>query len=197
MFRRLLALGLLFLLVACAGYKLVPPAQTTVANFSVAPDIAWSQASHLTLQSSAPIAAWTVDGPALNQILFLGGVKSGDPLFTPSNRGTDEQKKNIAFRDTMGPAEIAELWEAVFAQFAQTTLAATSNVEPARFGGIEGFKFDFAFTSKDEVERRGVIYGAVKDKKLYLIYYTGTKLYHYGLRLPNAMKAIESARIVG
>jgi len=197
MLRHIASLGLLLLLAACAGYKLVPPVQTTVANFAVAPDIAWSQASQTGLQSSAPLAIWTVDGPALDQILFIGGVKSGDPLFTLANRGTDEQKKNNAFRDAMAPSEIAELWESVFAQFGGTTLAQASNVEPARFGGIEGFKFDFAYTPKDEVERRGVVYGAVKDKKLYLIYYAGTKLYHYGLRLPNAMKTIESARIVG
>jgi len=198
MLRRLALVGLLFVLAGCAAYKLVPPAQTTVANFSVAPDIAWNEASRSVLQSGAPVVQWTADGPALNQIIFVGGVKSGDPVFALFNAaGQEEKKKSITFRDTMGPSEIAELWESVYAQVTSTTLVKASNIEPARFGGVDGFKFDFAFTPKDEVERSGVVYGAVKDKKLYVIFYVGTKLYHFGLRLPNAMKTIESARIVG
>jgi hypothetical protein len=62
---------------------------------------------------------------------------------------------------------------------------------------MPGFKFDFHYVAKDEVDRSGIGYAAVKDGKLYLIFFSGSKLHHYPLRLGSAMRIMESAKITG
>lgn len=187
-------LALLLALAACAPYSLVPPAPTDVANFRVETDIAWNKANQLRIESSAPIAYWTADGPSLNAIMFIGGVKNGEVLLrVPGSSETE----TLVFRDSMAPGEIVELWESTIAKLNNTTIAEGRNVRPVKFGGGDGFSFDFSYVTKDEVDRRGIGYAAVRDGRLYMIFYSGTKLHHYGLRLPSAMRIIETAQIGG
>src|SRR3546814_12950915 len=80
----------------------------------------------------------------------------------------------------MTSSEVVELWEATMTKVFKTTLAEGKNVQPVKFAGMDGFRFDFNYVPKDEVDRKGVGFGAVKDGRLYLIFFSGTKLYHYG-----------------
>lgn len=193
-FRRVLAVAVLFAAAACAPYTLIPPAPTSVANFQVENEIPWNKVNQLRVESSAPLAFWTADGPNLNSILFIGGVKSDSALL---NVQGDTNKNTLVFRDSMTPSEIVELWEATITKVNQTTLAKGSNIQPAQFGGTSGFRFDFHYVTKDEVDRSGIGYAAVKDGRLYLIFFSGTKLHHYPLRLASAKRIMESARING
>lgn len=185
----------LLALAACAPYSLIPAEPTSVANFQVDVGSPWNKVNRLRIDSSAPVAYWTSDGPALDSILFIGGVKSGQPIVT-INR-SDDDKDKLLFRDTMTSAEIVELWEATVAKVFNTTLAEGKNVQPARFAGVDGFRFDFTYVPKDEVDRKGTGYGAVKDGRLYLIFFSGTKLYHFGLREAEAMHIMQTAKITG
>src|SRR3546814_347814 len=125
----------------------------------------------------------------------LGGVKTGKPILTVGRE--DEVKDKLLFRDTMTSSEVVELWEATMTKVFKTTLAEGKNVQPVKFAGMDGFRFDFNYVPKDEVDRKGVGFGAVKDGRLYLIFFSGTKLYHYGLREAEAMQIIQTARITG
>jgi hypothetical protein len=191
---RLVAIATLLVAAACAPFSLVPPAPTSVANFQVEADIPWNKVNQLRVESSAPLAYWTADGPNLNAILFIGGVKSGASVLKVTG---DTNKETLVFNDKMTPSEIVELWEAVITKINQTTIAKGSNIQPAQFGGTNGFRFDFQYVTKDEVDRSGIGYAAVKDGKLYLMFYSGTKLHHYQLRLANARKLMDTARITG
>jgi len=193
--RRLSALALVLLVAACAPFALVPAATNDVANFRVDADIAWNKVNQPRLESSAPLAYWTADGPALNGMIFIGGVKDGQPVIKVMG---DTSKDNaLVFRSGMTASEIVELWEAATAKISQTTIAKGSNIEPVAFAGGTGFKFDFHYVTKDEVDRSGIGYATVKDGKLYLIFFSGTKLHHYPTRLASAKRIMESARITG
>ncbi len=183
---------LLILISACAPYALVPASSTSVANFIVDVDSPWNKVNQPGLQSNASIAYWTADGTALNNIVFVGGVKDGEEILNTTRSGTSEK---VAFRANMTPSEIVELWETVISRITGTALANGSNLQPAKFLGLDGFRFDFQYEGKDEVERVGLGYAAVKDGRLYLIFYSGTKLHHYDLRLASAKRIMESARI--
>lgn len=193
--RRVAALALVVVLAGCTAYSLVPPTTTDVANFRVENDIAWNKANKLRVESTAPLAFWTADGPALNYILFIGGVKDGS--YVLRQMGTTETVNNLIFRSGMSPSEIVELWEASMTKLNTTSIAKGSNIQPANFGGTRGFKFDFQYVAKDEVDRSGVGYASVKDGKLYLIFFAGSKLHHYPLRLNSAMRIMETAKITG
>ncbi|MCW0234591.1 MAG: hypothetical protein OJJ21_13405 [Ferrovibrio sp.] len=193
--RRVAALAILVVLTACTAYSLVPAATTDVANFRVENDIAWNKANKLRVESAAPLAYWTADGPALNYILFVGGVKDGG--YVLRQMGTTETVNNLVFRNGMSATEIVELWEASMTKMNTTSIAKGSNIQPADFGGTAGFKFDFQYVAKDEVDRSGVGYAAVKDGKLYLIFFSGTKLHHFPMRRASALRIMESAKITG
>ncbi len=193
--RRWAAFSLLLLFAACAPFTLVPATTNDVANFRVESDIAWNRVNQVRLESSAPLAYWTADGPALNGMIFIGGVKDGQPVLKA--QGDTGGNERLIFRSSMTPSEIVELWEAVTARISQTTIAKGSNIQPVEFGGSAGFRFDFRFVGKDEVDRSGLGYAAVKDGRLYMIFFSGTKLHHYPARLGSAQRIMESAQING
>ncbi|WP_341703472.1 hypothetical protein, partial [Ferrovibrio sp.] len=117
---------------------------------------------------------------------------SGEPILKLS--GT-EKDATFVFRDSMTPVEVVELWEATLAKLYSTSLADAKNIQPGRFAGLDGFSFDLDYVTKDEVDRRGRGHAAVKDGRLYLIFYSGTRLHHYGLRLPAAERIAQTAKI--
>ena len=53
-----------------------------------------------------------------------------------------------------------------------------------KIGGVDGFRFEVNFVQKDEVDHEGTVIGAIKDDRLYLIFFEGDRLYHYGKYLP-------------
>lgn len=192
--RRCAAVAVLLLAAACAPFSLVPATSNDVANFRVDADITWSKVNQLRVQSDAPIAYWTADGPNLNGILFIGGVKDGQTLIKKAN---DTDKNQAVYRSGMTATEIVEIWESAMSKLSDSTITKGGNIQPATFAGTTGFSFELQYVNKDEVDRSGLGYAAVKDGKLYLIFFAGTKLHHYPVRLASAKRIMESARITG
>ncbi len=194
---RSFAVILLLGLAGCPAYLLVPESSASAAGMQVQVDAPWNKVNQLAVQSSGAVEVWTADGLNLNMLVFIGGAKDGEPVLHRHNVNAPTKAPAPIFRSSMAASEIVELWEAVMAQISNTTIAKGSNIQPVKFGGLDGFQFDFSYATKDEVDRQGVGYGAVKDKKLYLVFYSGTKLHHYNLRLASATKIMQSAKIGG
>lgn len=192
--RPMAVLVLLLGLAGCAAYSLVAPAKVSVAGMQVDVEQPWNKANQLTVTSSGAIEVWTADGPALNTIMFIGGARDGEVAVKSNNPNASG---TAIFRASMSPAEIVELWETVIVQQAGTTIAKGGNIKPVKHGGIDGFTFEFAYTGKNEVEQQGLGYAAIKDKRLYMIFFSGTKLHHYGSRRASVEKMIETVRIAG
>lgn len=194
---RSIAAILLLGLAGCPAYTLVPESSASAAGMQVQVDAPWNKVNQLAVQSSGAVEIWTADGLNLNMLIFIGGAKDGEPILHRHNVNAPAKNPAPVFRASMAPAEIVELWEAVMAQLSSTTIAKGSNIQPVKFGGLDGFQFDFNYATKDEVDRQGVGFGLVKDKKLFLVFYSGTKLHHYNLRLASATKIMQSAKIGG
>lgn len=190
--KKLLGPLLLVLLVAgCAPFVLVEPKRTTVDGaFSVDPQIAWSRANPEEVTKPGPAQIWTVDGFALDQLALYPGIADGQPLA----RQPDGQEKLPVFKQDMTASEIMELFEATIARVSQTSLTETSNLRPAQFGGVNGFRFDMTFTLKDEVPRKAIIAGAVKDGKLFMIAFQGPRIYYFDKYAPVAERIIASVQ---
>ena len=54
------------------------------------------------------------------------------------------------------------------------------NVRPAPFGSADGFRFEVSYAGTAGVKREAIVAGAVLDKRLHVIAYEGTALYHFG-----------------
>ena len=147
------------------------------------------------MSTRAESGQWPL-GPVPRDRAASGGVSNGSPLFVR----TSQQLKGDPlppFRRTMGPSEVMELFEATFARVFQSPLVEGRALAPAAFAGHPGFRFDFTFTGRDSVDRRGIAVGTVRDERLYLLTFSGTRIYHFGAYRAEAERIIASARFTG
>lgn len=190
-------------LAGCAPqYALVPPQRTTVQNaFSVVPGDPWNRWSftfekigaYQQIQAemwNGPVETWVADGYGLDRLIFIGGLANGASLIKPV---ADSKDPLPVFREDMTPSEVMEFLEATIARAGQTTLIETRNLRLTQFGGHPGFRFDLSYVRRDdEVDTDGTVVGAIRNKKLYLIFFSGTRLHHYPKLLPRVEKVIDS-----
>lgn len=124
---------LVLVLAACATpYTLVEPVRQTAGGLSVEPGLRWNALGHSPWEGR--VAVWTLDGPALNTLLIVGGTADGEPIFTRKSAigaTAARQEAPPVFRRSMNSLEIAELFQATIARNYQTTLAEVSGVKPS------------------------------------------------------------------
>lgn len=199
MIRRRLLVALAALLVSgCAPFVLVPPERQTVGGvISVQPGVKWNRM--VTHNFRGSVEVWTLDGPALNTLLFFTGVPDGEPLFTRAAGAaqTAQQEKPAVFRARMNPVEIQELLEATMARNFQTTIAEGRNLKPVPVANGQGFRFETRLIGRDEVERDGVFVGTIRAGRLYGAWFQGAKLHYFERYLPEFDRIVASAQLVG
>jgi hypothetical protein len=136
---------------------------------------------------------WSYDGPVLNQIEFIGGVASGEPLARERNK---KDKPLPKFSAKMLPTDIAQAYEQTQRIITQSPDFAIESMEPVSFAGHPGVKFAFRFTKpEEELTRRGEARGAIIGGKLYLISYAAPALHYFDAHLSKAQAIMDSARV--
>jgi hypothetical protein len=196
--RKLAASGFLVLLLsACATYTLVSPERRIVGGvISVEPGTRWNKLETAPYQGRVEV--WTLDGPALNALVFFTGVADGEPLFVSRQLAASaRQEKPPVFRATMNPLEIQELLDATVARNFRTSIVESRNLKPAPVAGVPGFRFETRFVGRDEVERSGVFLGTVRGGKLYGAWFQGARLHYFERYVPEVEKLARSAQFVG
>jgi hypothetical protein len=79
----------------------------------------------------------------------------------------------------MRASDVADFVLASLAQVG-TNDADFSNLRPAAFGGLSGFRFDITFFSSDGLAYRGLACGAIDAEKiLHLLLYIGTDAVYF------------------
>jgi hypothetical protein len=175
--------------LGCVSYALVKPERLTVQGaYSVEPQIAWTR----VFKPQYGIAAnevWTVDGPALESILFTPGLEDGDALFVAGS--PEALAEYPVYRSYMSETEIME-----FVAESMTRTGAEQmeerNLRPVAFGSERGFRFDFSYLSQNGLEYAGVANAAILDGRLYVILYRGTALHYYEKYLPQVERMLDS-----
>ncbi len=194
--RFVVVIALAMLVAGCTQYALIQPQQRVSVRdaFTVEPDIAWNKVNEQGVTGPGRTELWTADGLLLNSLTFFAGIEDGQPLF----RQTSEQEKRgklPVFRSNMTSTDVMELVEATYARLVDTTLTNTRDLRPAKFADADGFRFEMSMVGKDEVDRVGSAAGTVRNGRLYLIFYQGARLHHYGLRQAQAERIIQTAKI--
>ena len=180
------AFTLAMILSSCAQYSLVKQQRTAVGDLYVEPQIPWSSHS-----ISSKVKVWTVDGPRLERIHFVTGLEEDEVLF----EGKDEEKKP-RFHKNMTPSEIMEFVVDSMTLAGLQKIEAT-NLRPEKFGTIGGFRFEMSFLSEKGLEEQGFVCGAVVERKLYLIMYSGSKAYYFPKYKDHVERMIESIEVKG
>ncbi len=188
---RWLLLGSILFLTSCAAMTKVGPGEVTIKEQMVAKlDSSWNR---LEARGAQKTEIWTTDGLPLDNLMFYVGVKDGDPLVELQNR---QEKQQPRFHATMQPHEIVELFDAVTAE--NGTRFKLDKLSPMQFAGGNGFRFDFTQIRKgDEVELKGVGYGALRAGKLYLMVFRAPKIFYFGKHIERVEAVARSVQVRG
>jgi len=192
-------------LSACAGgavsglgfgnYALVRARETSVGNGSlrVAPPREWNRQHGQLFVDIREVEDWTLNGPLLDGVSFVTGLKSGATLVRQTRRDDRQVPK---FQSNMTAPEVASMLESLFRVRGGTVDFKTLELAPRSFLGQPGYQFDFEHLDSDEVWRRGRAVGATVNGRLYLILYDAARAHYYDAALPDFEAIATSARVV-
>jgi len=203
MAKRLGLLAAIGLIAACAGgpgidagsgyYTLVRPQPQEVARDSmvVTPTMAWNRARRTTYDISRE-ENWTLNGPLLDSLTFIGGLEPGRTVVRQRRR---EERQVPLYRADMSPPEIASVIESFYRIRAGSVRFEMTGLRPRTFLGHPGFQLDFDHLDSSEIERRGRVVGAIIGDRLYLVLLEGTRMHYFGAALPEFERIVESATL--
>lgn len=97
------------------------------------------------------------------------------------------------FRSDMSSAEIMEFHKRSL-EFRQLRNVETSNLRPAPFGAVTGFRFEYSYLRSDGSSARGTMLGAVVDERLQLISYSASSE-DFDLFLEDANRVMQSVQL--
>jgi hypothetical protein len=137
---------------------------------------------------------WTLNGPYLDGISFVSGLKGGAYLIRQSKRADQQVPK---FRSDMTPPEIVAMLESLYRVKGGAVEFHTLSLQPRQFLGYPGFQLDYEHLDSDELWRKGRSVGAVIGGKLYLIHMDAARSHYYGTILPDFESIVASAALRG
>jgi hypothetical protein len=163
---------------ACAHlptYSMVDGGISTAVGdgVSVNPQTTWSKTP---FPSYYPGAIWTIDGEALDQIIFMTGIEPGKPLLTPV---VAQKLLPKTYQSSMVPDDVMELLGATLVKVGEQQMR-TFNLRPAPFGAAGGFRFDVSYTTRGGLEMKGKVLAAQRGGKLDMILFIAPAEYYYG-----------------
>lgn len=135
---------------------------------------------------------WTLNGPILDGISFVSGMKSGRYLIRQRKTADQQVPK---FRSDMTPPEIAAMLESLYRVRGGAVEFRTLNLQPRPFLGANGFQLDYEHLDDDELWRRGRAVGAVINGKLYLILLDAAKAHYFDADLADYEALVASAEL--
>lgn len=177
------------------GYSLVRPRSTLVGDGSMAvtPPREWNRVSTTwAIDDIRAVEDWTLNGPYLDSMSFITGLKSGRYIIRQSKRDAQQVPK---FRSDMTPPEITAMLESFYRVKAGSVDLRTTSLKPRQFMGYNGFQWDFDHLDQDEVWRRGRVVGAVIGGRLYLILLDGARMHYFANAAPDFEAVVNSARL--
>jgi hypothetical protein len=135
---------------------------------------------------------WTLNGPILDGITFVSGMKSGRELIR-QRRTADQQVPR--FRSDMTPPEIVAMLESLYRVRGGAVDFKTLSLQPRAFLGANGFQLDYEHLDTDELWRKGRAVGAVINGRLYLILFDAARSHYYNATLPDYESIVASAQL--
>lgn len=181
--------------IGYGGYSLVRAEEVRVGDNSLAvtPPREWNRISARVFTDIRAVEDWTQNGPYLDGISFVTGLKDGKALVVQRSRDDRQVPK---FRSNMTPFEIAAMLESFYRVRGGAVEFTTLSLAPRQFLGTNGFQFDFEHLDGDEVRRRGRAVGAVIEGRLYLILFDAARSHYFPASLPDFEAVVASARRV-
>ena len=201
--RVILAAALGASLAACSGvgggglgssYSLIRPREHAVGDHSllVSPAQPWNRQSTIIFDDVRQVEDWTQNGPVLDSLSFVSGLKDGKSIVRQSRRDDQQVPR---FRSSMTAPEVAAMLETFYRTRAGTIDFKTLSLAPRPFLGASGFQLDFDHLDSDELWRRGRAVGAVIGGRLYLVLLDAARSHYFAAELPEFENVVRTARL--
>lgn len=165
------------------------PARVAGSALSVTPTQEWNK---LSWRPGRSTEVWTIDGDALNNLTYYGGIQNDRPILREIDRRNQPLPR---FAANMLLLDIPTLLENSYRAGRAVRVFTISQVEPASFGGQSGVRFAYEFVGADEVRRRGEAQAAVVDGRLYLVTFEAPALHYFDVSIGAARQVMSSAAI--
>jgi hypothetical protein len=192
---RQLAIWMLALtLTACATATKIESGQRNVGDrLSLVLDGAWNQISAPGM-NGPNCQTWTMEGLPVDQMLIYSGLRDSEALH--AEQAASAGKRSFRFQSNMQPEQIVALFEGMLTRDGSTFKLV--KLQPATFGGIKGFRFEYSLIRKtDNVELSGMASAAVNRNELFAIIYQAPKLVFYPRHQERVNRIMQSARLQG
>lgn len=179
-----------------SDYTAVPVRRVAVGDdsMSVVPPRPWNRHRHVVFGDIREVDAWTLNGPFLDEIDFVSGLKNNRALIRQRWNANQQVPR---FRSNMTPPEIAAMLESLFRVRGGAVDFRTLSLTPRPFLGTTGFQLDYEHLDGDELWRKGRVVGTVINGRLYMIMLDAAKNHYYGSVLPDYEAMVASARLRG
>ena len=171
--KKLLLALLLVTVAGCASVRKVESGPNAVGErLTVNIDGAWN---HLDFPGIKPAQLWTMEGVTIDEFLVYPGIRDGDVIHAEGSGG---RQPKIVFRSRMQTEEIVSMFEAMLTR--DGSVFKLLRLEPYPFAGRRGFRFEYERIRKvDNVQLRGVVFGAVDNGELFALLYHAPRLTFY------------------
>lgn len=160
-------------------------------SMSVVPPRPWNRHRHIIFGDIHEVDDWTLNGPILDEISFVSGLKDNRALIRQRWSANQQVPR---FRSNMTPPEIATMLESLFRVRGGAVDFRTLSLQPRPFLGTNGFQLDYEHLDGDEVWRKGRAVGAVVNGRLYMILLDAAKSHYFATTLPDFEALVASAR---
>lgn len=177
-----------------SSYSAVPVRRVSVGDGSmvVSAPRPWNRHRPIFFEDVRQVEDWTLNGPLLDGISFVTGLKDGKSLIR--QRKSASQQVPI-FRSNMTPPEVAAMIESLYRVRGGSVDFHTLSLKPRPFLGQNGFQLDYEHLDDDELWRRGRAVGSVIDGKLYLILIDAARSHYWDSALPDYEALVASAEL--
>ena len=174
-------------------YALIRVRPTAVGDRSlvVTPPRPWNKQRPRLFDDIRRVEEWTLNGPLLDDLTFVTGLRSGQYLIRQNRR---DERQVPKFRGDMSALEITSMIESLYRVRGGAVDFRTLSLTPRPFLGYPGFQFDYEHLDSDELWRRGRVVGAVIDNRLYMIMYDAARSHYYANAINDFETIVASAR---
>ena len=160
-------------------------------NMSVVAPRPYNRHRRILFADVPDVEDWTLNGPILDGISFVSGMKNNRELIRQSRTANQQVPR---FRSDMTAPEITAMLESLYRVKGGAVDLRTLSLQPRPFLGANGFQWDYEHLDQDELWRRGRAVGAVIDGKLYLILFDAARSHYYNALLPDFEAIAASAQ---
>jgi hypothetical protein len=185
--RELLAGGAALSLAGCATSGVVTGAYKVGSHYTITLGDKWADISTWLGDRGPGVRLLTIDGPWLNRLYVVDGLRPGQSL----ERAPSRDRPNPAYRDNMTSRELVEFVVDSVAMIGYQSPEAT-NLAPAKFGDTDGVRFDIATRTKQGLLIDATALVAQRKGRLHLMLFLAPREHYFAATLPQVEKIFAS-----